>query len=219
MLRLADSRTPAQGGIGGTVGFGAFGLEQSQAFGDVKISAVLNPSGDSDDIVNVTRGHGGVGVYGAGIDFSSGRLETFKLLPGGLVPIIFSSDQPNQGSQPRLTNLNRSYFLELTIVGKDVNARVFDSPGGNQLLHGYFTDNNLGGPTLQPSIAGVSVAWIGTNSTNLSGTWDNLSAVAIRPIPEPSSAVAVSATTNVRSGLVRWAELLIRSMRPVRATQ
>jgi hypothetical protein len=137
MLRLGDSRTPAQGGIGGTVGFGAFGLEQSQTFGDVRISAVLNPSGDSDDVVNVTRGHGGVGVYGAGIDFSSGRLETFKLLPGGLVPIIFSSDQSNQGS--------------------------------------------------------------GSNSTNLSGTWDNFSATAIRAIPEPASALLMFA--GITTGL------------------
>jgi hypothetical protein len=193
MLRLADSRTPAQGGIGGTTGFGAFGLEQSQIFGDVRISAVLNPAGNSDDLLNLTRGHGGVGVYAAGIDFSSGRLTMAKLLPGGLGPVaMFNSDDPNQGSQPLLTNLNRSYFLTLDVIGNEVNARVYDQPGGSQLLQGHFTDNNLGGPSLQPSIAGVSVIWLGTNATNLDGSYDNFSAVAIRAIPEPSSAILLS---------------------------
>jgi hypothetical protein len=196
------TRTPAQGGIGGIAGFGAFGLEPSQIFRDVRISAVLNPAGNSDDLLNLTRGHGGVGVYSAGIDFSSGRLTMAKLLPGGLGPVaIFNSDDPNQGSQPLLTNLNRSYFLTLDVIGNEVDARVYDQLGGSQLLHGHFTDNNLGGSTLQPSIAGVSVIWLGTNVTNLDGSYDNLSAVAIRPIPEPSSAVLLSAGLIV--GIVR----------------
>jgi hypothetical protein len=192
MLRLSDSRTPAQGGIGGSPGFGAFGLEQSQVFRDVRISAVLNPAGNSDDLLNITRGHGGVGVYSAGIDFSSGRLT--------LGPVaMFNSDDPNQGSQPRLTNLNRSYFLTFDVIGNEINARVYDQSGGNQLLHGHFTDNNLGGPALQPSIAGVSVIWLGTNATNLDGSYDNLSAMAI---PEPNSAIWLTFCLVV--GIVRF---------------
>lgn len=191
ILRLSDSRTPAQGGAGGIFGFGAFAREQSQIFGDVRISAILNPLGNSDDLLNVVRGRRDVGLYTAGIDFSSGRLGIAKLLPEALGPVaVYNSDDPNQGSQPLLTDLNRSYFLELDIIGNEISSRVYDEPGGTQLLQVSFLDDNIGGPALEPSFAGVSVIWIGTNSTNLEGSFDNLSATAI---PEPTSGILLGA--------------------------
>jgi hypothetical protein len=181
ILRLEDSHTPAEGGIGGIVGFGAFGLETSEIFDDMRISAVLNPSGDSDDLLNLTRGHGGVGVYGAGIDFTTGRMEAFKLNPGGVVPpVILRSDRPEHGNQPLLTDLKRSYFLELDIIGVEIDARAYDRPGGDQLLHLHLTDDNLAGPGLPPAVGGISVAWLGENDTNLGGTYDDLSAVRLQ---------------------------------------
>jgi hypothetical protein len=181
LKRTGGGRTPAEGGIGGVVGFGAFGLETSETFEDMRISAVLNPSGGSDDLLNLTRGHGGVGVYGTGVNFTTGRMEAIKLTPGAVVPpVIPRSDRPEGGNQPLLTDLKRSCYLEVDIVGIEIDARAYDRPGGEQLLHLHLTDHDLAGPPLPPSIGGISVSWLGENSTNLGGTFDDLSAVNLQ---------------------------------------
>src|SRR3954470_7192186 len=48
VLRLADPGTPAQGGAGSAAGF-----ETSQSFGDVRVGALVNPTGTSDDLLNI----------------------------------------------------------------------------------------------------------------------------------------------------------------------
>ena len=48
VLRLAATRTTAQGGAGSAAGF-----ETSQSFSDVRIGALVNPTGTSDDLLNI----------------------------------------------------------------------------------------------------------------------------------------------------------------------
>jgi hypothetical protein len=67
----------------------------------------------------------------------------------------------------------------LDILGREIDARVYDERGGMQLLHNHFQDGSQLGPTLPPSIGGVSIIWTGANSTNLAGSFDGLSATRL----------------------------------------
>src|SRR5207248_7165328 len=97
-----------------------------------------------------------INTYAAGVDFVTGVLRVAKVLGGGApVEVVISADD-SQGNQPPLTDLARSYFLQLDVVGNQLTARVFDVEGGTQLLIVYYTDTGVGGPPLAAGMAGVS---------------------------------------------------------------
>jgi hypothetical protein len=186
VLRLTDPQF-----LGGGSPRGGFGSETSQVFDDVRVSAIVNAAGNSDDVLGVfVRGpvvHEQCcgPLYDAHLSFVSGSgfLSVRKVVPTPTAtrpPVIIRSSSPEQGNQPLLTDLDRSYFLEFTVIDNVLDARLFDQPGGAELLHVHYVDDQgLGGPPLAPGIAGVSAArQIGT----LDATFDNVSATAV---PEP----------------------------------
>lgn len=156
ILQFSDTSSPAGGGA-----VGAFGIETSQVFTDVRLTGTLNPAGTTDNILNLTRGDLAGNVYTAGIAFAdgpngerAGNLQIAKIVSGGPVKIALSTDT-SQGSQPPLTDLARGYFLQFDIVGNQLTARLFDVKGGTQLLVVNYTDTGDGGPPLESGMAGV----------------------------------------------------------------
>jgi hypothetical protein len=186
LLRLTDPQV-----YGGGPPLGGFAADTSQVFGNVRVSAILNAAGNSNDLLglNVRGPHvfeqccGS--AYAANLDFSRGDLEVVKLvatssIPPYISPVVTRSNSPEQGSQPLLTDLDRSYFLEFTVIDNVLDARVFDQPGGAELLHVHYVDDQgRGGPPLAPGSAGVVAFRFGGS---LDATFDNLSVTAI---PEP----------------------------------
>jgi hypothetical protein len=177
VLRISDPHV-AEG-----VPLGGVGRETSQVFRNARISGVVNAAGTSDDGLGLllNGAPSGEATYAARIEFFSGRLAVFKV--ADFMPVfVVGSDSPEQGSQPLLSDLARSYFLEFDVMGNVLDARVFDQAGGTELLHVHHVDDQgIGGPPLPPGFAGVSAF---RPFGSLDGTFDNLSVTAI---PEPSS--------------------------------
>src|SRR5437667_8876638 len=88
---------------------------------------------------------------------------------------VLSTDD-SQGNQPPLTDLARSYFLQLDVVGNQLTERVFDVEGGAQLLVVSYTDTGVGGPPLDTGLAGLSGVSNGGLTTMLDGTFGPLGA-------------------------------------------
>jgi hypothetical protein len=184
ILHLSDSRHPNSGGA-----FLGKALETSQVFTDVRASATLNPAGTTNNGLNVSvreslaTGNG----YVAGLDFQTGRLVIGKIYGRTPVQFAFSTD-PNQGSQLPLTDLARSYFLQVDAIGNKVTASLFDSPGGPQLLQVNYTDTGVGGAPFRSGVSGMSaVSDNGTTAVLLDGTFDNFTSTSV---PEPGVAAA-----------------------------
>jgi hypothetical protein len=183
ILHLRDSTHPSSGGA-----FLAKALETSQVFTDVRASATLNPAGTTDNGLNVSvRESLATGnSYVAGLDFQTGRLVVGKIY--GRVPevFVFSTD-PSQGTQLALTDLARSYFLQVDAIGNKVTASLYGFAGGPQLLQVNYTDIGVGGPAFTSGVSGVSaVSDNGTTAVRLDGTFDNFTSTAV---PEPGAAV------------------------------
>ncbi len=119
VLRLSDPHV-LQGGPP----LGAISRETSQVFQNARMSGVLNAAGTSDDFLglNLNSPASGDDAYGARIEFNSGRLAIFKVVD--FLPVFaVGSDSPEQGSQPLLSNLARSYFLQFDVVDNVLDAR------------------------------------------------------------------------------------------------
>lgn len=172
VLHLSDTTLPADGGAR----LGA-GLETSQVFTDVRVSGTLNPTGTTNNLLNLNARFDFAGTgYTAGIDFTAGYLQIAKVV-GRPVEIVQSSDD-SEGNQPLLQNLATSYFLQMDIVGHHVTARVFDVEGGTQLLVVTYTDTGVGGPPFESGIAGMSSV---SSSGTVDGTFGPVHATAILP--------------------------------------
>lgn len=126
----------------------------------MRVSGIVNPTGTTNNVLNLTRGDLSGNVYGGGLDFSAGVLHVSKLIGATVVETVLSTDA-GQGNQPPLTELARSYFLQVDVIGNQVTARVFDVEGGTQLLIVNYTDTGVGGPPLTSGIAGVSAITTG----------------------------------------------------------
>ena len=166
-------------------GFGGIGRETSQIFDDARMSGILNAAGNSNDFLglNIRSQAIGTSTYAARIEFSTGRMAVFKIVNFAAAFTIFSNS-PEQGSQPLLSDLDRSYFLQFDVVGNVLDARAYDQPGGSELLHVHYVDDQgLGGPPLPAGFAGVSAI---REEGSLDGAFDNL---CVRSIPEPGSCV------------------------------
>ncbi len=180
LLRFRDPQFNMHG-----PGFGGIGRETSQVFDDARMSGILNAAGNSNDFLGLNMRSQAIGTstYAARIEFSTGRLAVFKIVNFAAAFTIFS-DSPGQGSQPLLSDLARSYFVQFDVVGNVLDARAYDQPGGSELLHVHYVDDQgLGGPPLPPGFAGVSAI---REDGSLDGAFDNVSVTAI---PEPSSCV------------------------------
>jgi hypothetical protein len=178
VLRISDSRHPDDDGAG--IGFA---VETSQVFTDVRASATLNPAGTSTNALSVLVRDGPAGTYGAAVDFRTGILSIVKIEDGPVDGV--SSTDRDQGSQPALTDLARSYFLQVDAIGNTLTARLFDSPGGTQLRIVHYTDIGEGGPPLMSGFSGVSAVSVNRPPILLDGTFDNLTSTAV---PEPGVA-------------------------------
>jgi hypothetical protein len=165
--------------------FGGIGRETSQVFADARMSGILNPAKNSNDLLGLSLRSQALGdsTYGARIGFDAGRLNVFKIV--NFVGVFdIASDSPGQGSQPLLSDLANSYFVQFDVIGNVLDARAFDHAGGIELLHVHYVDDQgIGGPPLGPGLAGVSAL---RNAGSLDGTFDNIS---VRSIPEPGSCV------------------------------
>ena len=180
LLRFRDPQINMHG-----PGFGGIGRETSQIFDDVRISGILNAAGNSNDFLglNVRSPAIGNNTYAARIEFNSGRMAVFKIVNFAAAFAIFS-DSPEQGSQPLLSDLARSYFVQFEVIGNVLDARAYDQPGGSELLHVHYVDDQgLGGLPLGPGLAGVSAI---REEGSLDGAFDN---VSVMSIPEPGSCV------------------------------
>jgi hypothetical protein len=112
-------------------------------------------------------------------------MAVFKIVNFAAAFTIFS-DSPEQGSQPPLSDLTRSYFVEFSVIGNVLDARAYDQPGGSELLHVHYVDDQgLGGPPLPAGFAGVSAI---REEGSLDGAFDNISVMSI---PEPGSWISV----------------------------
>jgi hypothetical protein len=180
LLRFSDPQINMHG-----PGFGGIGRETSQIFADARMTGILNAAGNSDDFLglNIRNQAPGNSTYGARIEFNTGRLVLFKVVD--FVPVLgIASDSPSQGSQPLLSDLDRSYFVVFKVIGDMLDARAYDEAGGSELLHVHYVDDQgIGGPPLPPGYAGVSAI---REEGSLDGAFDNLS---VNSIPEPGSCV------------------------------
>ena len=180
LLRFRDSQVNPHG-----PGFGGIGRETSQILDDARMSGILNAAGNSNDFLglNIRSQAIGTNTYAARIEFNTGRMAVFKIVNFAAAFTIFS-DSPGQGSQPLLSDLARSYFMQFEVIGNVLDARAYDQPGGSELLHVHYVDDQgLGGPPLPPGFAGVSAI---REDGSLDGAFDNISVTAI---PEPGSCV------------------------------
>jgi len=178
LLRFRDPQINMHG-----PGRGGIGRETSQVLDDARMSGILNAAGDSNDFLGLSIRNQVTSTYGARIEFNSGRLAVFKIV--NFTPAFAAlSDSLAQGSQPLLSDLARSYFVEFEVVGNVLDARAYDHAGGSELLHVHYVDDQgLGGPPLPPGFAGVSAI---REEGSLDGAFDNISVTAI---PEPGSCV------------------------------
>jgi hypothetical protein len=180
LLRFRDPQVNMHG-----PGFGGIGRETSQVFDDARMSGILNAAGNSNDFLGLNMRSQAVGTstYAARIEFSTGRMAVFKIVNFAAAFTIFS-DSPEQGNQPLLSDLASSYFVEFEVIGNVLDARAYNQPGGSELLHVHYVDDQgLGGPPLPPGFAGVSAI---REEGSLDGAFDNISVTAI---PEPGSSV------------------------------
>jgi hypothetical protein len=185
VLHLSDTTHPGSGGA-----FLGTATETSQVFTDVRAAATLNPAGTSNNILNVSVRYSPAtgNAYAVGVDFQDGTLLIGKIVADRPVQSVLSTD-PSQGSQLPLNDLARSYFLQVDAVGNHVAARLYDSPGGDELLALNYTDTGAGGPAFVSGLSGVSAVSDrdGRNPLFLDGTFDNFASTAV---PEPGVAGA-----------------------------
>jgi hypothetical protein len=173
VLRFSDTLLPAGGGA--RLGFGE---DTSQIFTDVRVTGTLNPTGTTDNQLNLKARTDPQDVstgYAAGINFTTGTLQVTKLV-GQPIKMVLSTDD-SQGNQPPLIDRARGYFLQFDVVGNHLTARVFDVKEGTQLLVVNYTDTGDGGPAFTSGLAGVTA--VSTTGGLVDATFGPVSATSI----------------------------------------
>ncbi|MBM3237692.1 carboxypeptidase regulatory-like domain-containing protein [Candidatus Poribacteria bacterium] len=160
----------------------ALGAELSEEFSNVRVTGTVNVNGKTaNDAALLARGKlATLSCYSATIEFTSGVLYINKIIGGSSVDAVFSN-QPDQGSQPPLTELGRSYFLQFNLVGNLLTARVFDHKGGKQLLVVNYTDTGVVGPPFTSGLSGLgaSANLVDDAYTPIDATFDNVASTAL----------------------------------------
>lgn len=172
-LRLSDQQSAIEGGS-----VSGFFLIKEQIFDDVKVSALLNPMGNSnDEIAVLARADlSSLSTYAATIDFSNGELMLAKIIGGraGDQAIILAN------AFNILPALDRAYYVELEVIKNKLIGRFFDASGSVELFCLSATD------TENPLVRGASgvavdisqVTFPNFNDPN-NATFDNFSSRSI----------------------------------------
>ncbi len=165
-LQLTDPTIP--NALGAGIGFGV----QAELFTDVLVSAVLNPGHASNlngDVGLLGRANlATLSTYSATLDFTNGSIDLSRTVAGTTAGLA-------TGSISGFTSTN-SVFLQLSIVGSNLQARYYDAPGGTLLASLSASD-----ATFASGQAGVVVSSANDNLALL-GTWDTVAA----KVPEPA---------------------------------
>ncbi|MEA5576822.1 choice-of-anchor I family protein [Anabaena sp. UHCC 0451] len=182
ILRLKNELLASDGGFATSV----FNVT-NEVFEDVKVSALFNPAGDSNDQIGVmARVKPSTGSsYVAAIDFSANRLLLSKVV-GQQATVLASAENI-------LPSLDQAYFVELEVIGNKLTSRYFDASGTNELytLMATDTDNPLVSG-FSALVADISTAGFPLGNDNNDSTFDNFSSRSIS-VPE-SSNVLVTGT-------------------------
>ncbi|MEM9804065.1 MAG: PEP-CTERM sorting domain-containing protein [Cyanobacteria bacterium P01_D01_bin.56] len=158
-----------------------------EIFGDVEVSALVNPTGDTNDqfLLLARLNLETFDTYVAGVDFATNRLFLNKVIGGEVPasPIVEASDV--------LPDLHQPYVAEFSVIGNELTARLFDEAGINQIfeLSTVDTDNPLLAGATGISVDNSDVAFPNSDDP-ISGTIDNFAA---EPVPEPSSMLGLLA--------------------------
>ena len=94
-------------------------------------------------------------------------------------------------SSGQVTNLSRSYFLEMEVIDDpvtgfpEITSRLYEEEGGAQLLEVSFTDMNAYG--IPPYTSGTAGVWAWASQGALNVTFDD-----VRAVPEPSTLLLLS---------------------------
>lgn len=182
VLQLSDDLSSSQGGASSS-----FIINPVATFDDVKVSALLNPAGDSNDqfLLFARLNLEAFDTYVAGVDFTTNLLFLNKVT-GGEVP-----NPPLLEAFDVLPDLTQPYVAEFTVIGNELTARLFDETGTNELFELSFVDTD------NPFSTGVTGIGVGIDDTAFpqlddpnDGTIDNFAATSI---PEPSSILGLLA--------------------------
>lgn len=172
-----------------------------EVFGNVKVSALVNPTGDTNDqfLLLARLNLETFDTYVAGVDFATNRLFLNKIIGGEVPasPIVEASDI--------LPDLHQPYVAEFSVIGNELTARLFDEAGINQIfeLSTVDTDNPLLAGATGISVDNSDVAFPNSDDP-ISGTIDNFAA---EPVPEPSAMLGLlvvgALATNAAQGRTR----------------
>lgn len=180
-LLLTDPNSIIGGGA--ALGFGFV----NESFSNVTISAIINPTDQSD--LNTFVG------LAARADFSNltGYVLTYNQSTGE-VDLINANGATQTGlDDGNIGIISTSIYAELTAVGSSITGRFFDAPGGTLLdeLVGVDTDylNGVTGVVVQVNAGGAG--------SPLVGRWDSLNAAAV---PEPSTVIVLGLIGTVVAG-------------------
>lgn len=184
VLRLSDDLPSSEGGAITTSL-----VNPAATFEDVKVSALLNPAGDTNDqlLLFARLNLETSDTYLAGVDFATNRLFLNKVI-GGEVPAT-----PIAETFDVLPDLNQPYFAEFTVIDNQLIARLFDETGTNQLAKLSVFDTD------QPLSAGVTGIGVDISDRGFpelddpnNATIDNFAATSV---PEPSSILGLLAVS------------------------
>jgi len=193
-LRLRDQQSATEGGS-----VSGFFINQDQIFDDVKVSALLNPAGDSNDEIAVLArvDLSSLSSYAATIDFSNGELILAKIIGGqaGDQAIILAN------AFNVLPSLDQAYFVELEVIRNKVIGRFFDASGSVELFSLNAIDTN------DPLLTGTSgvavdisqVSFPNFNDPN-NATFDNFSSRSVS-VPEPNNLLSLLAVGVIVTGI------------------
>lgn len=160
-------------------------INQAQTFEDVKVSALLNPTKDSNDqiLLSARIDPLSFSAYSFGVDFGANRLVLSKSVGGEITRLSEVDDI--------LPALDQRYFAELEVVGNQLTGRLFDTTGENELF--TFTKTDTDNPIIS-GFSGLSVDISDSIRPEISdpnnSTIDNFGSVSIS-VPEPSSILGI----------------------------
>ena len=189
VLQLSDDLAFSEGGAS-TLSI----VNPVEIFGNVKVSALVNPTGDTNDqfLLFARLNLETFDAYVAGVDFATNRLFFNKIVDGEVPanPILEASDV--------LPDLHQPYIAEFSVIGNELTARLFDETGIEQFFELSTVDTDH---PLLSGATGISVDISDRAFPNLddpiSGTIDNFAA---EPVPEPSSMLGLLAAGAVAAG-------------------
>ena len=179
-LRLSESRSPALEPPGTPV---LVALETSEMFKDVRVSGTVNLDPSLGTFLGLQANNIGLGSYLFSLEIAPSADEgTAWLAQTGMNGITQWGSKRDFGI-PTTLDVNESYYLEFDVVRDQLTGRVYDAPGGTELINITQTAPN---PFTEPGFAGVYTdTAVGFEHVPTGGTFDNVAAVALPVTPQP----------------------------------